>query len=148
MSTFRKKLSTSVNKKSKKSNKPQLFSVKNLILVTIIFIALAIIIKISNLNLKAPEIYEITEESNYTETTPAKVKVDFPFTVKAVSAERIILTGENGDYYISNDPSKVSVYKGKDNSSPKMAISDLAVNQELNLEFIPGRSFELFLGLE
>jgi len=148
MPTSKKKLSTPINKKSKKINKPKLLSVKNLIFVTIIFIALATIIKISNLNLKAPEIYEFAEESYSTETTPAKVKVDFPFTVKAVSAERIILTGKNGDYYISNDPSKVSVFKGKDNSSPKLAISDLSLNQELNLEFIPGKSFELFLGLE
>ena len=72
-------------------------------------------------------------------------KVGFSYKVKSITDEGIILNGERGDFRLLNDSSVVSVYKGPTKDSPKIELSALKVGDNVNMEFIAGKSATLFV---
>ena len=73
------------------------------------------------------------------------VKVDFAYQVKSITAGAIVLTGKNGEFTLPNDASKVEVYNGPTKESVKISLADLKVGNNLNMEFVPGKSASLFV---
>lgn len=76
---------------------------------------------------------------------PKLVKVDFSYKVKSITTETIVLTGKNGDFTLPNDADNVKAYKGLTTESPAMPLSGLKVGDNINMEFVPGKSATLFV---
>lgn len=73
------------------------------------------------------------------------VKVDFVYNITSITAETIVLDGDNGEFVLPNDPAKVVVYGGPTKESPMLSLTDLKVGNRVNLEFVPGQSATLFV---
>ena len=76
---------------------------------------------------------------------PQVVKPDFAYKVKSIDATTVVLEGSNGEFILPADVMSVKVYAGLTKESPAMALTDLKVGDSLNMEFIPGKSADLFV---
>lgn len=76
---------------------------------------------------------------------PTLVKVDFPYEITSITKDEIVLTAEKGKFILPYKIMTVEVYNGGDKTSPKIAVSDLKVGDNVNMEFIAGKSATLFV---
>ena len=72
-------------------------------------------------------------------------RITYSYTVKSISNDLIILTGERGDMNLPNDVSVVQLFNGPEKDFPKLELSVLKTGDTVNLEFKPGKSAYLFL---
>lgn len=75
----------------------------------------------------------------------ASIKVEYEYTVKSVTPKFITLKGLKTDFLLPNDPSKVKVYKGADDTAPEAALSELKEGDKLNMEYVAGKSAKLYM---
>lgn len=76
---------------------------------------------------------------------PAVVRPDFTYKVKSISPDTIILQGERGDFSLPNDVARVKAYAGITSESPELPLAQLKVGDNVNMEFVPGKSATLFV---
>jgi len=72
-------------------------------------------------------------------------KVSFSYTVKTINPSKIVLNGEKGDFVLENDPQSVKLYQGSSIKSKKLPLDALKEGERVNMEFVPGKTANLFL---
>ena len=74
-----------------------------------------------------------------------EIKVSFAYKVKAISPSEVVLATDRGDFILPYNIMAVTVYKGPTKESPKIPLSELKVGDNVNMEFVPGKSASLFV---
>lgn len=73
------------------------------------------------------------------------VEVPFDYTVSTIDQSNIVITGENGDLTLPNDPNIITVYMGDKTNAEPATIADLQIGQKIQLVMVPGQSASVYI---